>query len=592
MLYPSFAINVLAANDDYAQLGDTYSTGYHLPYDSNLNEQTIECIDNNVNINGINVTKLSSPNHRDLINELQSTGSEDAEPQHNARVNNLNLDKNLLNICANLNLNEQTLIVQQPPGPGAENIYVLWIDESNGGDEDIFFTVSNDNGQTFDPPTDLSDNTGDSFEPQMIVSGNNVYVVWQDESPVGETDILFTVSNDNGQTFDPPTNLSNNASFSENQQMIVSGNNVYVVWRDESNGGDTDILFTVSNDNGQTFVDPPIDLSNNDNGSSSQQMIVSGSNVYVVWNDGSNGPDRDVFFTVSNDNGQTFDLPTDLSDNTGDSVVEQMIISGNIVYVVWVDDSNGGDEDIFFTVSNDNGQTFDPPTDLSNNVGRSFNPQMIVSGSNVYVVWQDESNGGDTDIFFTVSNDNGQTFVDPPTDLSDNAGQSGINISHQMIVSGNNVYVMWVDDSNGGDFDIFFTVSNDNGQTFVDPPTDLSNNAGGSFGDQMIVSGNNIYVVWEDDSNGPDSDIFFTVSNDNGQTFVDPPTDVSNNAEGSGNQQMIVSGSNVYVVWVNSDSDNDIFFTVSNDNGQTFVDPPTDLSNNDGNSDREQMIVQ
>ena len=35
------------------------------------------------------------------------------------------------------------------------------------------------------------------------------------------------------------------------------------------------------------------------------------------------------------------------------------------------------------------------------------------------------------DILFTVSNDNGQTFVDPPTDLSKNTGQSGINISFQ-----------------------------------------------------------------------------------------------------------------------------------------------------------------
>ena len=106
MFYPSFAINVLAANDDYAELGDTYSSVYHVPYNSNLNDQTIECIDNNVNINGIDVTKLSSPNHRDLINELQSSESEDAEPQHNAPVNNLNLDNNLVNICANLNLNE------------------------------------------------------------------------------------------------------------------------------------------------------------------------------------------------------------------------------------------------------------------------------------------------------------------------------------------------------------------------------------------------------------------------------------------------------------------------------------------------------
>ena len=120
----------------------------------------------------------------------------------------------------------------------------------------------------------------------------------------------------------------------------------------------------------------------------------------------------------------------------------------------------------------------------------------------------------------------------------------------QMIVSGNNVYVVWEDESNGPDRDIFFTVSNDNGQTFVDPPIDLSNNAGGSSGQQMIVSGNNVYVVWQDDSNGAAiSDIFFTVSNDNGQTFVDPPIDLSNNAEGSGNQQMIVSGNNVYVVW-------------------------------------------
>ena len=49
---------------------------------------------------------------------------------------------------------------------------------------------------------------------------------------------------------------------------------------------------------------------------------------------------------------------------------------------------------------------------------------MIVSGNNVYVVWQDTSNGGDSDIFFTVSNDNGQTFDLPATDLSNNAGDS------------------------------------------------------------------------------------------------------------------------------------------------------------------------
>ena len=511
---------------------------------SNVIVKKIKCNNINANLNGFNGLKLNAlPTSLNALatDEAQTAGegekgassSGSGGGSDGSRSSGHNTDSRF--VCKNnnnFNVNDGGTTTPTEPPTVDNSVYVVWQDESNGGDIDIFFTVSNDNGQTFDPPTDLSNNAGDSFNQQMIVSGNNVYVVWQDESNGGDIDIFFTVSNDNGKTFDPPTDLSNNADFSEAQQMIVSGNNVYVVWRDESNGGDTDILFAVSNDNGQTF-DPPTDLSNNAASSSGQQMIVSGNNVYVVWQDA----------------------------------------------------SNGGDMDIFFTVSNDNGQTFDPPTDLSNNAGRSFNQQMIVSGNNVYVVWQDDSNGGDIDIFFTVSNDNGKTF-DPPTDLSNNADFS---FNQQMIVSGNNVYVVWEDDSNGGDRDIFFTVSNDNGQTF-DPPTDLSNNAGNSFGQQMIVSGNNVYVVWIDDSNGGDDDILFAVSNDNGQTF-DPPTDLSNNADGSGRQQMIVSGNNVYVVWVNSGDNDDIFFTVSNDNGQTF-DPPTDLSNNAGNSDREQMIVQ
>jgi hypothetical protein len=42
---------------------------------------------------------------------------------------------------------------------------------------------------------------------------------------------------------------------------------------------------------------------------------------------------------------------------------------------------------------------------------------MIVSGNNVYVVWQDTSNGDDTDIFFYVSNNNGQIFLNTPKDF-------------------------------------------------------------------------------------------------------------------------------------------------------------------------------
>ena len=43
---------------------------------------------------------------------------------------------------------------------------------------------STDGGLTFSaPPENLSENTGSSTEPQISVEGNNVYVVWEDDTP-------------------------------------------------------------------------------------------------------------------------------------------------------------------------------------------------------------------------------------------------------------------------------------------------------------------------------------------------------------------------------------------------------------------------
>ena len=152
----------------------------------------------------------------------------------------------------------------------------------------------------------------------------------------------------------------------------------------------------------------------------------------------------------------------------GNVLVEQQVI-GNNVYVVWEDNTNEGSIDIFFTVSNDNGQTFSSPENLSNTPLTSFKPKISTDGNNVYVVWEEtQENTFVSDIFFSVSNDNGQTFSNP-INLSDNIGNS---LRAQILTEGNNVYVVWMDntpDTTPSEFEIFFSVSNDNGQTFSSP---------------------------------------------------------------------------------------------------------------------------
>ena len=55
---------------------------------------------------------------------------------------------------------------------------MVWEEEDTLGNGDIFFAFSTDNGQTFSTPDNLSKTPGGSDEPQISSEGNNVYVVW------------------------------------------------------------------------------------------------------------------------------------------------------------------------------------------------------------------------------------------------------------------------------------------------------------------------------------------------------------------------------------------------------------------------------
>jgi hypothetical protein len=129
----------------------------------------------------------------------------------------------------------------------------------------------------FDNATNLTNNPNDSVYGQIEASSeNNVNIVWQDSvpGPTGRNyDIFFKRSSDAGTSFGKEINLSNNNGFSEHPQLATSGNNVYVVWADNSFSANREILFARSTDGGSTFGDPK-NLSN-DKGDSYNQEIFA-----------------------------------------------------------------------------------------------------------------------------------------------------------------------------------------------------------------------------------------------------------------------------------------------------------------------------
>ncbi|MGI0027675.1 MAG: hypothetical protein ACREAD_07530, partial [Nitrosopumilaceae archaeon] len=407
----------------------------------------------------------------------------------------------------------------------------------------------------FSTPVNISTNHGDSILPQMIVSGNDVYVVWNDNS-TGKYGILITKSTDGGMTFGTPVDISRNIGSSGSPQFAVSGNDVYVVWQAKTTGK-YQIIFAKSTDGGTTFS-TPANISTNSGDSSYPKIAASGNNVYITWSLTTTNKDYDTYFTKSADKGATFSVPVNISNNLGDSGVPQIAASGNDVYVTW--ENNGlGNFEVFVVKSTDNGNTLASPVNISKDTTPSGAPQIAASGNNVYVSWMD-STSGNYDIFVAKSTDAGSTFG-APVNVSVTPNDSGYQ---QMTASGNNVYVVWTETVSNVNYDVFFAKSTDGGKTFS-TPVNVSKNAGQSGWATVTVS-NNIYVAWQDNTPG-NYDIFVAKSTDGGSTFG-TPVNVSNNPKESTFVQMAATNDSVYLVWHDgTPNQHDVLFTKST----TFV---------------------
>lgn len=225
-------------------------------------------------------------------------------------------------------------------------VYVAWSDIANGSPQ-TFFARSINGGSTFGASLRISSaTTGQNDVDQAIAaSGNSVYVTWTNDTSTPTDNTMFSASTNNGASFGVALNLYKGNFSDMNPEIAASGNNVYVVWSNATITGQR-VLYRSSNNNGASFNN--ILTISTAGGTAPQQMIAAfGANVYLTW--AGNNPSNSVFFTSSSDNGTTFGTTQNLSPNTGSSLLPTPVIgaAGSNVYVAWQDDTQG-DGDIFF----------------------------------------------------------------------------------------------------------------------------------------------------------------------------------------------------------------------------------------------------
>ncbi len=287
------------------------------------------------------------------------------------------------------------------------------------------------------------------------------------------------------------------------------------------------------------------------------------SKVYVGWRQGDLTDDTRklrAMVAASQDGGTTFGDPIDISDERGgDYPALAVTPDGTLHAVFWTrdfsppppaEDQLAGEEaegplvpeppaeeqpdpvrPIQYARSTDEGRTWSAPTPIDPGNQDAQRPPLLAADPDsgaLYLVWYshpDPMNGaeefeGDLEIFFRASTDGGRSWSDRIVVNDDNVGayqfEPGIAIA-----PGGRVDVAWYDFRNSPDVgsseegvsDVYYTFSDDGGQTFApnvrvnDRAIDRSigvwsNNVDSRFNVGLASSAEVAYVAWQDSRNG------------------------------------------------------------------------------------------
>jgi hypothetical protein len=236
-------------------------------------------------------------------------------------------------------------------------------------------------------------------------------------------DIGLLISYDGGITWSDSVNITNDSYFDDKPWISAYGDTVLLSY---AGGAYFYLYFRKSVDGGKTFSSP-VFLDAGGNGSIPKKG-ADAQTIYVLWGlDSPSNPqyDQGIWIRKSVDGGNSFYPAVSVADAYINDyilpwrvpLIPSMDIdrnNGNIYVVFHSTDSDREQWDVYFTRSTDGGQSFEPPVRLNQvETGHQFFPWISVDENGVvHVIWYDTRAGGyNLDIYYTYSEDFGQTFV-------------------------------------------------------------------------------------------------------------------------------------------------------------------------------------
>ncbi len=138
-------------DNNYYQDDNRYSYDKKDSKSSHTDIQKIKCVNSNINVNGIDITEIPQGSSA-LATTNEGAGATDASNSENGNgLDKINFDKNLVNICVNVNDNNQIKTIAPEEDQACENCFSILSEEDLEGFLMIFDqTVDSATGEEID----------------------------------------------------------------------------------------------------------------------------------------------------------------------------------------------------------------------------------------------------------------------------------------------------------------------------------------------------------------------------------------------------------------------------------------------------------
>ena len=358
-------------------------------------------------------------------------------------------------------------------------IHAVWSSVLSDSNTEIYYRKSLDKGALWQNCQRLTNAEGFSMVPVIAANQTEIYVVWKDERNDTDCEIYFKRSLNNGTDWEGDIRLTDTPDLSNAPAFCVDGNKIYLAWEEMAKDPATcRVYFKSSQDMGATWSDQQLisdDIPKREDGAPSIG-ITDDDVIHVVY-----GSDKDAgatagynwenYYRRSTDGGASWEEPVRLTnDQIGDTRFPVIAVSGTTLHVVWWDDradtsySHYGyppaqpedykNYEIYYKRSLDSGLTWEDDIRLTHAAKMSGMASIAALNDIVLVVWQDYRDDN-YEIYLKYSLDGGTNWSEDIRATNDSyySRSPSIEIDNSGVI-----YLLWTD-KRSGKFQVYFKKS-------------------------------------------------------------------------------------------------------------------------------------